>query len=340
MSVLLLASSFVTTLLIPPAASSRAARQRPRAGLPGAPAIWATASARSTTSAPSCILWFAGASAMAGLLNIVPRYLPRYGMAPDWARATRPLVHLHRYLLRCHPHFPGQRRRAGRRLRHRRAGRDDLGHVAVTLSASAHGKRLGHHRFRRGRAHLRLYDCVNTVIERAGGPEDRRRASSPRSSSSRWSRACGARPSCACTEVVLDDTAQRFIDEASAGGDLRIIANHPDERNAREYLLKEREQRADNHIPPGEPVLFLEVDRARCLGLRAGPAGARRGDRRATGSCGCESAAVPNAIAAILLWHPRLRPASGRMSTSAGPRATRSSTWHATSSSARATSPR
>ncbi len=92
MSVFLMATSVITTVLIPARAFAEGgdANGRAMAWLAHhyAGNVLGTAYDISTI----LILGFAGASAMAGLLNLIPRYLPKFGMAPEWAKASRPLV--------------------------------------------------------------------------------------------------------------------------------------------------------------------------------------------------------------------------------------------------------
>ena len=99
--------------------------------------------------------------------------------------------------------------------------------------------------------------------------------------------------------IEMDDKAKQFIDEISRG-EIRIIANRCQRGDVAEYHDKEIEQRADNHIPKDDPVVFLEIkvcdasDFADVMKVKGVNVDGYRVLR-------AESSTVPNAIAAFLL---------------------------------------
>jgi hypothetical protein len=92
MSVFLLVTSIITTLLIPAAAFQEGGPANGRAMAYLAHQYLGNGFGTVYDISTIFILAFAGASALAGLLNLIPRYLPGFGMAPEWVCAQRPLV--------------------------------------------------------------------------------------------------------------------------------------------------------------------------------------------------------------------------------------------------------
>ncbi|QOY91572.1 APC family permease [Paludibaculum fermentans] len=92
MSVMLVASSMVTTLLIPESAYRIGGPASGRAIAFLAHKYLGPVFGSIYDVSTILILSLAGASAMAGLLHLIPRYLPRFGMAPEWMTLSRPLV--------------------------------------------------------------------------------------------------------------------------------------------------------------------------------------------------------------------------------------------------------
>jgi len=92
MSGMLVLSSFVTTLLIAPADYREGGKASGRAIAFLAHRYLGPAFGTVYDMSTILILSLAGASAMAGLLHLIPRYLPRFGMTPRWAALSRPLI--------------------------------------------------------------------------------------------------------------------------------------------------------------------------------------------------------------------------------------------------------
>ncbi len=300
MSVFLLATSFVTITLIPAAAFQPGGAANGRALAYVAHQYLGSAFGTLYDVSTICILWFAGASAMAGLLNLVPRYLPRYGMAPEWARAVRPLVLVFSVvsfaitlLFHADVDKQGGAYATGVLVLITSAA------VAVALSVQRTGSRLLRVAFV-VIALVFAYTTVVNVYERPDGVKIGAffiGAIVLTSLVSRLRRTTELRVS----GVTLDPVAQRFVDEIHAHtGTVHLIAHSPFARNTEEYGEKMAAQRTEYRIPESDPPLFLEIavrDASEFAPELMVTGVAVDGYRVLRG----ESAAVPNAIAALLL---------------------------------------
>ncbi|MFD8479451.1 amino acid transporter [Kitasatospora sp. NPDC059673] len=299
MSCFLITTSFITTLLIPADDFKAGGPANGRALAYLAHHYLGNAFGSVYDLSTIAILWFAGASAMAGLLNLMPRYLPRYGMAPHWARAVRPMVlvltaiaFLVTWLFDANVDKQGGAYATGVLVLITSAA------IAVTIAARA----ARQHKWTIGFAIIAAVFVYTTIINIAERPDGVKIGACfiagivLVSLASRLARAFELR----VTDVQLDEVAERFVRD-TAHRTIRFIATKPSTRDLTEYRDKVHQIRADNDIPAEDDLVFVEVtvldpsdfeaelkvhgevlhDRYRVLTL--------------------EHSSVPNALAAILL---------------------------------------
>jgi len=308
MSFYLIATSFVTIVLIPAKAFETGGPANGRALAYLAHEYLGNGFGTVYDLSTIAILWFAGASAMAGLINVVPRYLPRYGMSPEWGRAVRPLVLIYTVvafaivvIFKASTDAQAGAYATGVLVVMTSAA------VAVTLAARRAGSRWGALAFSLVTLVL-LYTTVANVIERPDGIKIASLfvlAIVVTSMVSRVSRTTELRQE----RVEFDEAAQNFVEEAGAQGEIHLIAHRRRTGNdSKEYARKLEEQREAHNLQKDVPVLFLEVEVADAseftdvLEIHGADVGGYKILR-------AESSVVPNAIAAFLL---HLRDVTGK----------------------------
>ena len=306
MSFFLICSSLITTILIPAAEFGADGKAQGRALAFIAHAYLGDGFGTVYDLSTIFILWFAGGSALAGLLSIVPRYLPRYGMAPNWARAMRPLVIIIAlicfaitYIFEADVEAQGGAYATGLLVLITSAA------VAVTISAWV--RKQGVKWLFLVIAIIFTYTTIANMIERPDGLKISLLfilAIVVASFVSRAMRTTEIR----IQKIEFDHTAQAFIDDL-ADEEIRIVTNRREDGDVVEYRFKEHEKRTDNHIPASDPILFYEIE--------IGDASEFTGELNITGVdiagyriLRTHAPAVPNAIAALLL---NLRDRTGKI---------------------------
>jgi hypothetical protein len=251
------------------------------------------------------ILWFAGGSALAGLLNLVPQYLPRYGMGPEWAKASRPLVAVFTAIaFAVTILFDADVDAQGGAYATGVLVLMTSGALAVTVA------RWGY-RFRWGWVAIStvfVYTTAANIVER---PEGIKIATFFvgftlfMSLLFRSLRATELR----IRDVVFDDGASAIL-EGDKDQVIRLVPHRPNNRTIEEYDAKDRHTRTVHHLDPSEQLIFIEIDQGDASEFDASlrVSGVHAGRHKILRS---RSPAIPNALAAILI---RVSKMTGKLS--------------------------